>query len=321
MDREQTNSIAEGTRSVRSGAGTSVQSASGLRDCGRSFFWAGVMMAPVLVMTGMSSYNVWKEQRDASMAAVMAATAYDRLVTSPAQATLAKSDAEHGRDVFMSTCAACHGTSGTGVEGLGKDLTRSNFVAWNDDAKMHQFLLVGRPDARPLPMPPKGGRDDLTDDDLRAVVAYVRGLQDPRRMPELAAYVPPTPTPPTAADTEAALAAAGGDAELAQWIASGNKLFHTTCIACHGKGGVGVQGNGKALVKNEFIKGLNDDALLAFIKSGRSPTDPKNTTGIQMPPKGGNPALSEDDILDIISYLRTLQGEAPVGSASASQTK
>jgi hypothetical protein len=27
-----------------------------------------------------------------------------------------------------------------------------------------------------------------------------------------------------------------------------------------------------------------------------------------MPAKGGNPALSEDDLLDIIAYLRTLQG-------------
>ena len=50
----------------------------------------------------------------------------------------------------------------------------------------------------------------------------------------------------------------------------------------------------------------DDDALLAFIKQGRSPSDPKNTTGIQMPPKGGNPAMSDDDILDVIAYLRTM---------------
>ncbi|QQS09523.1 MAG: cytochrome c [Phycisphaerales bacterium] len=84
-----------------------------------------------------------------------------------------------------------------------------------------------------------------------------------------------------------------------------------SCIACHGKGGVGIAGNGKALANNEFIRSLDDDSLLAFIKQGRSPTDPKNSTGIQMPPKGGNPAMSDDDILDVIAYLRTLQGTKP----------
>jgi disulfide bond formation protein DsbB len=107
------------------------------------------------------------------------------------------------------------------------------------------------------------------------------------------------------------MAAAGGDAELAEYIASGNKLFHTTCVACHGAGGVGITGNGKPLVRNAFVQSLDDDALLAFVKQGRTPTDPKNTTGIQMPPKGGNPAMSDDDILDVIAYLRTLQGGAP----------
>ncbi len=117
--------------------------------------------------------------------------------------------------------------------------------------------------------------------------------------------------PPSADEKAAALGAAGGDAELAGYIASGTKLFNSTCIACHGPGGVGIQGNGKMLAKNDFIKSQTDDQLLAFVKHGRDPSDPKNTTGIAMPPKGGNPALSDDDLLDVISYLRTLQGIPP----------
>lgn len=223
--------------------------------------------------------------------------------------------ARHGRRVFETTCALCHSSSGLGKAGLGKDLVRSDFVADTGDAALVAFIEKGRPATDPqntmkIPMPPKGGVDSLTQDDLRAVVNYVRALQDPRRMPALEAWAPPAVVI-TEADKAAALAAAGGDAELAQFIASGNKLFHSTCVACHGSGGVGIQGNGKALVKNEFIKSLNDDALLAFVKQGRAPGDPKNTTGIQMPPKGGNPAMSDDDILDVISYLRTLQGDAP----------
>ena len=47
------------------------------------------------------------------------------------------------------------------------------------------------------------------------------------------------------------------------------------------------------------------------------PSHPDNTTGIQMPPKGGNPAMSDDDILDIIAYLRTLQDDKPAASAGS----
>ncbi len=245
-----------------------------------------------------------------------------RLAALPAQPMLERELASAGRDVFLTSCASCHGAGGRGKTGLGKDLVHSDFVADLNDAALAAFVIRGRDATDPMnttkvAMPPKGGNDALTGDDIARAVAYLRGLQDPRRMPGLPAWTPPALV--VSADAkEKALAAAGGDADLAAYIASGNALFHQTCIACHGREGVGIKGNGKALAKNEFIKSLDDEALLAFIKQGRGPTDPKNTTGIQMPPKGGNPALSEDDILDIISYLRTLQGD-PAPAASASQ--
>src|SRR5262249_38319697 len=46
---------------------------------------------------------------------------------------------------------------------------------------------------------------------------------------------------------------------------------------------------------------------LDFVKVGRQPWDPLNTTKVQMPPRGGNPMLSDDDLRDIIAYVRTLQ--------------
>jgi disulfide bond formation protein DsbB len=98
------------------------------------------------------------------------------------------------------------------------------------------------------------------------------------------------------------------EAEWAEYVANGTRLYGTTCVACHGPGATGMPGLGKALVNNAFVQSLDDEALLAFIQKGRDPSDPLNTTGIGMPAKGGNPALSEDDILDIIAYLRTLQG-------------
>jgi len=219
-----------------------------------------------------------------------------------------------GRAAFIATCATCHGPSGTGVTGLGKDLTRSPFVCDSKDGELVRFLKKGREASDPLnttrvPMPPKGGNPNLTDDDLQALVVYMRGLQDVRRVPDVPAYVPPTRETrvPTEADKAVALEAAGGDAELAEWIAHGTSLFASGCANCHGADAKGMPGLGKSLVDNTFIKSLDDDGLLAFIQKGRGPSDPANTTKIAMPPKGGNPALSEDDMLDIIAYLRTLQ--------------
>ncbi len=246
---------------------------------------------------------------------------HERLAAQPAGEMVPFDLALHGRDVFRNVCGVCHAPSGLGVPGLGKDLVRSDFVADSSDAALVAFIERGRPVNDPLnstkiAMPPKGGNPALTSADLLAVVKYTRGLQDPRRMPALPAWAPKQIVV-SEQEKAAALAAAGGDAELAEYIASGNKLFHTTCIACHGQGGVGIQGNGKSLVNNEFIQSLDDDALLEFVKRGRAPGDPRNTTGIQMPPKGGNPAMTEDDILDVIAYLRTLQparAAAPTGT-------
>lgn len=261
---------------------------------------------------GWVIYRDWRDKENAKLAAADAAKAHARLVAAPALATLAVEEAARGRDIFLNACVTCHGSDARGLPGLGKNLAESPFVAAQDDTQLFNFLVTGRPDAKPLPMLPRGGRADLTDDDLRHLVVYLRGVQDPRRMPALPAVATISAAAPTQAEKDKALAAAGGDAELAGYIASGTKLYNSTCIACHGPSGAGIAGNGKTLANNVFIQSLKDDDLLAFVKQGRAPSDPKNTTGVQMPPKGGNPAMSDDDILDVISYLRTLQ---PAGAA------
>ena len=87
---------------------------------------------------------------------------------------------------------------------------------------------------------------------------------------------------------------------------AGKAQFDTVCIACHGPGGVGVEGLGKPLTTSEFLLTVNDQELLEFVKTGRPIGHPDNTTGVDMPPKGGNPALTDDQLLDIIAYIRTL---------------
>lgn len=86
----------------------------------------------------------------------------------------------------------------------------------------------------------------------------------------------------------------------------GQELFVSTCSACHGPEGEGIEGLGKDLTESEFVAGLSDAELLDFVKTGRPASHPDNTTGIEMPPKGGNPALTDDQILDIIAYIREI---------------
>lgn len=87
---------------------------------------------------------------------------------------------------------------------------------------------------------------------------------------------------------------------------AGQALFSQTCSACHGPTGQGIQNLGKDLTVSEFVAGQTDPDLIAFIKVGRDPSDPLNTTGIAMPPKGGNPALNDNDLLNLVAYLRTI---------------
>jgi len=98
----------------------------------------------------------------------------------------------------------------------------------------------------------------------------------------------------------AAQPAASGDA------AHGQEVF-ATCAACHGKDGGGVAGLGPNLRTSDFVAGLSDDELVKFIKTGRPVDDPQNTTGVAMPPSGGNPSLSDADLQDVVAFIRSLR--------------
>jgi len=86
----------------------------------------------------------------------------------------------------------------------------------------------------------------------------------------------------------------------------GKAVFDSTCIACHGRDAKGIIGLGKDLTTSEFVKDKTDAELVAFIKTGRPVSDPLNTTGVEMPPKGGNSALTDQDLADVVAYMRTL---------------
>ncbi len=89
--------------------------------------------------------------------------------------------------------------------------------------------------------------------------------------------------------------------------ASGKAKYASVCSACHGADGKGIPHLGKDLVSGSVSKGLSDAELILLVVKGRPASDPLNTTKIDMPPHGGNPALADQDIADIVAYVRTLQ--------------
>lgn len=95
----------------------------------------------------------------------------------------------------------------------------------------------------------------------------------------------------------------GGGGEAA---ASGQRLYMANCGLCHGQSAEGKQMLGKGLRDNEFISSLSDEDLVTFLQEGRRADHPLNEKGVDMPPRGGNPGLSDDDLRQIVAYLRSL---------------
>lgn len=108
------------------------------------------------------------------------------------------------------------------------------------------------------------------------------------------------------AETVESASVAAANSYSPELIAQGQTLF-VTCSACHGPDGRGITGLGKDLVTGEFTLTTSDEDLVTFIMTGRPIWDAANTTGVDMPARGGNPALTDTDVLAIVAYLRSLQ--------------
>ena len=91
-------------------------------------------------------------------------------------------------------------------------------------------------------------------------------------------------------------------------VSLGRDVYVANCFSCHNPGSTGVAAHniGKELTDNEFIQDSTDEELIDFVTKGRLATDPANVTGNEMPPRGGNPDLTDDEIAASVAYLREL---------------
>ena len=89
-------------------------------------------------------------------------------------------------------------------------------------------------------------------------------------------------------------------------VVEGAAIYSGTCTTCHGPNLEGIDGLGKPLAPSEFVVANTEAELVAFIKVGRPTSDPENTQGVDMPPKGGNPSLNDQDLFDVAAYVQSL---------------
>lgn len=86
----------------------------------------------------------------------------------------------------------------------------------------------------------------------------------------------------------------------------GQQLYNATCTTCHGaslEGGVGPKLNPLQKIAGSPAGKIGDpavvDYLIATITNGKAPSDGFGA----MPAKGGNTALSDQDVKDITAYI------------------
>lgn len=238
-------------------------------------------------------------------------------------------DPAEGALLFSSTCALCHGEDGLGG--------KPGIPALNDAARLVQFkddwyrsvIANGRP-ARGMPTWGTVLSPAQIEDLVALVAAWrdgqvVRPAYSTGDLLELALFalsqndqasaqlhllraieINAGRTADALRQVEAQLSAgdATGAAEAlaalkANWppgdSQAGENAYAGQCAACHGAQGEG--GIGKALQANDFIQGQTNADLVAFLEAGRP--------GTAM--TGFGDRLSEQEIADVVAWLRTLQ--------------
>ena len=143
--------------------------------------WPVVVIVALALLIYGGVYGQAREAKKTEAAAlpvtVLAGT--EHAEHNPVEPSSAPPTLEEGRLLYAQACAACRGPQGEGIPTLGTGFVESVFMAENDDAALLAMVRAGRePGAAEnqsgVAMPASGGRPDLTDQQLTAIIDYIR---------------------------------------------------------------------------------------------------------------------------------------------------
>lgn len=189
--------------------------------------------------------------------------------------------APHGDQLYATHCSACHGIDGQG--GVGVPIALPSFLNSVSNEYLQKTIRHGRP-GRIMP-----AFNALSDAQVNAIVNFVRTWSDK----------------PVPVEDNTVIK---GSSE------NGKKLFAKFCVQCHGEAGMGGKGTGvtfsrkrdlpiiaPALNNSGFLAAASDVMIRDTIAFGREGT-PMTSMLVA--------GLSEKDIDDIVSYIRSFEKTA-----------
>jgi cytochrome c5 len=210
-----------------------------------------------------------------------------------------------GEQVFSSVCIACHGAGVAGAPKVGDNTAWGPRMKEGFDAMLN-IALHGKG-----AMPAKGSNPALSDYEIARAVVFMANKSggkfdepaapaDPKAQqtaaaaPAAAPAAPAAPAKPAAPAAPAPAAAAPAPAAPAQAAVNpaGEKLYKTTCFACHSTGVAGAPKFGDKSQWDKYIQ-TGEDTMVKTAIAGKG----------AMPPKGGAANASEDDIRAAVRYM------------------
>ncbi len=208
-------------------------------------------------------------------------------------AVAAADSADPGKATYDKVCFACHAQ---GIAGAPK---YADAAAWAERVSRGREANVanainGYTGSAGM-MPAKGGNPTLSDAEVAAAVDYMLAAVGVDSPTAAATEVPP----PAAVDLPEAAVASTAQEDIAPATADngrGKEVYDSACFVCHTPGAAGAPKLGDAAAWatriEKGIDALNHNAINGYMGSAG-----------MMPPKGGRPDFSDDDVKAAVDYM------------------
>ncbi len=203
-----------------------------------------------------------------------------------AAAPVHQRDPLQGLKRYLGYCFICHGQKGDGngpyasmLSAKPADFTDSTYFMAKTDGELYDFISKGGiAHGKSMHMKPFGFQ--LTADEIQSTVDYIRVLNRHERISR------------------------GEGSGF-----SGEEIYRNSCVMCHGEKGAGDGRVSKMLnltvkpMTEETLSGFSGAKLYNIIQDGI----PSDTTGAGKYMPAWGTSLSEQEIIDVISYISTFR--------------